>query len=280
MVIHTPRLCQDPAFLPPKEDNANEIKCKHIESAEVVAKFKEHELLQAEVLAAMKDHDITPDSQEQQQPFRLSEDIQDTRTTELGGFDETSLQHESTLTKTSDDDAKSNNRETLQEPDGVRPAVTKPNHRQPGSPDLETSANMLIRDIERQIAQGTFLTPQGNIATDQDDFTYRVALENVNGQVIGIVNVIVSGGDVRVEIEEQVAEPEAEDKQALLNKFPKKLMEELREFSGGLTPNFLDDVGSDTGESDHADLWDDDDDDDGKKAAANMRAREPIAIAF
>ena len=37
MVIYTPRLCNDAAFLPPREDRANSISCREVMSAEQYA---------------------------------------------------------------------------------------------------------------------------------------------------------------------------------------------------------------------------------------------------
>lgn len=39
MVVYTPRLCDDVAFLPPREDRANGVQCRQIMDPEVMAEF-------------------------------------------------------------------------------------------------------------------------------------------------------------------------------------------------------------------------------------------------
>ncbi|KAK7203893.1 hypothetical protein BZA70DRAFT_312059 [Myxozyma melibiosi] len=246
MVIHSPRLCQDPAFLPPKEDNANEIKCVEVVGEEEVERRREEREGMA-VDGVEREGEITEESTD--------------ATTDASDDDEVSTTVDSTEGTTG-----------LPE-EASTTAASKSNYRPPRTgPDLETSAMMLIRDIERQIAAGTLLTPQGEVATDADEFSFLVALEDVDGQVIGIVTVKVAEGEVAVEIENTRAAGgeggggggagagKQREEEGVMSRISSELMEELREFSGGLAADeSLDaDEAEETGE-DKGELWEDGD---------------------
>ncbi|KAK9430603.1 glucosidase II beta subunit-like protein-domain-containing protein [Lipomyces doorenjongii] len=290
MVIHTPRLCQDVAFLPPKEDRANEIKCQRIMSEEDMEKSRVTASFDAEVLAAMVDHDIDG-AHESAAKYKMiggkrykvkrSQSELMTADRNMAEQSDISVATESETLISSLDDAKgsSSNDEV-----GLRPStnadysaethiddadVEMDNVFRGGrlaakdGPDLVTSANMLIRDIESQMAAGTFLTPEGKVASADDNFSYSVALVDINGQVIGVVTVVVSKGEVQVELDQSHSAHGSEDRQGLLDKYPQKLKDELREFSGGA---MLDEISSNldlsrSASSSPNNLWQDEDGD-------------------
>ncbi|KAK9456863.1 hypothetical protein V1511DRAFT_495514 [Dipodascopsis uninucleata] len=215
MVIHTHRICQEPAFLPPKEDVAKDIICRQIMSDEQIKQVQ----MEAEVKAAMHDHDVEDEAADDESDVGLDLKV-------VNG------QHP-------DDD--NNKPSTIH---GISNPSSESVKRPKSSPDLVTSANMLITDIQRKMAEGTFLTPEGKVATADDEFSYTVALVGVGGEVIGTVNVIVHHGKVKIELDQSNLYdygPE-DDKADLLRKVPPKLRDELREFSGGAR---LEDIVSD-----------------------------------
>ncbi|KAK9319279.1 hypothetical protein V1517DRAFT_333098 [Lipomyces orientalis] len=253
MVIHTPRLCQDVAYLPPKEDRANEIKCQRILLEEDMEKSRSKASLDAEILAAMVDHDIdgssyrAHDSMTQYESGtrhkayrRQSEPTAGERSivepAEMAAESETvmsSTPNEEFAEKSStnsDSGTETDVHDVDIEIDSVFPGERLAAK---SAPDLVTSTNMLIRDIKRQMAAGTFLTPEGKVASADDEFSYSVALVDVNGQVIGVVTVVVSKGKVQVELDQSSGGRGLNDRKELLDKFPQKLKDELREFSGG-----------------------------------------------
>ncbi|KAK9465293.1 glucosidase II beta subunit-like protein-domain-containing protein [Lipomyces arxii] len=231
MVIHTPRLCLDAAFLPPNEGRANEIKCRLVLSEDEIASRLERSRLDAMIMTAMIDHDI------------------DEPVIATGTGTATTLEIDETSTTTSTHPADETFSVVDLEDTVSRPVQQKPRR----SLDLVTSANMLVRDIERQIAVGAFLSPDGKIASADDEFAYSVALVDVNGQVIGVVTVVVKNGKVQVELEEGQSKGAKQD---FKTKIPYKLKQELREFSGGDAD--LDEITQQTAEP----LWNDDDDKD------------------
>ncbi|KAK9359562.1 glucosidase II beta subunit-like protein-domain-containing protein [Lipomyces starkeyi] len=289
MVIHTPRLCQDVAFLPPKEDRANEIKCQRIMSEEDMEKSRATASFEAEVLAAMIDHDIDG-AHESAAKYKMiggkrykvkgsqSEHLTADRSTAEQSDISVAAESRETLTSSLDDAKGSSSNDEV----GLTPStdadysaethvddadVEMDNVFRGGrfaakdGPDLVTSAKMLIRDIESQMAAGTFLTPEGKVASADDDFSYSVALVDVNGQVIGVVTVVVSKGEVHVELDQSHSAHGSEDRKGLLDKYPQKLKDELREFSGGA---MLDEIASSMDSSRSAsssptNLWQDDD---------------------
>ncbi|KAK9250808.1 hypothetical protein V1507DRAFT_482795 [Lipomyces tetrasporus] len=253
MVIHTPRLCQDVAYLPPKEDRANEIKCQRILLEEEMEKSRSKASLDAEILAAMIDHDIdgssyrthdivtqykggkrhkayhrqsglTTDERSIVEPAEMAAESETVISSTL---DEQSAERPST---NSDSGTETNVDDVDVEIDSIFPGERLAAK---SAPDLVTSADMLKRDIQRQMAAGTFLTPEGKVASADDEFSYSVALVDVNGQVIGVVTVVVSKGQVLVELDQSRGGHSLHDRKELLDKFPQKLKDELREFSGG-----------------------------------------------
>ncbi|KAK9367843.1 glucosidase II beta subunit-like protein-domain-containing protein [Lipomyces kononenkoae] len=286
MVIHTPRLCQDVAFLPPKEDRANEIYCRRIMSEEHIEKSKAKAFFDAEILAAMIDHDIDRQSfggsDAKHQTIRnLVKDSSFEPTTDrkiATSFQTTALVESETLISTLADGkySSSDNHVVGTSPiDEDASAETRADdadveldnkfrrerHATKDGPDLVTSANMLIRDIESQMQAGTFLTPEGKVASVADDFSYSVALVDVNGQVIGVVTVVVSEGKVQVVLDQSLSGDSSGDRQELLDKYPQKLRDELREFSGGTQS---DDIASSsdsstTESSSQSNIWQDED---------------------
>ncbi|KAK9234588.1 glucosidase II beta subunit-like protein-domain-containing protein [Lipomyces kononenkoae] len=274
MVIHTPRLCQDVAFLPPKEDRANEIKCRRIMSAEHIEKSRAKTFFDDEILAAMIDHDIDEqsfggDTKHQiigsRRESAKDSPLEPTADGNIVASSGTTVAMESETMMSSLADAKyssSDNRFVRTDStNGHTSAATRAEDADvdvdnifrgdrfatKDGPDLVTSANMLIRDIESQMLAGTFLTPEGKVASAADDFSYSVALVDVNGQVIGVVTVVVSKGKIQVVLDQSHSgEGPLSDKQELLDKYPQKLKDELREFSGGAK---LDDIASSSGSS-------------------------------
>ncbi|KAK9482313.1 glucosidase II beta subunit-like protein-domain-containing protein [Lipomyces starkeyi] len=289
MVIHTPRLCQDVAFLPPKEDRANEIKCQRIMSEEDMEKSRATASFEAEVLAAMIDHDIDG-AHESAAKYKMiggkRYKVKGSQSEHLTADKNTAEQSDisvaaesETLTSSLDDAKGSPSNDEI----GLTPStdadysaethvdddadVEMDNVFRGGrfaakdGPDLVTSAKMLILDIENQMAAGTFLTPEGKVASADDDFSYSVALVDVNGQVIGVVTVVVSKGEVHVELDQSHSAHGSEDRKGLLDKYPQKLKDELREFSGGA---MFDEIASSMDSSRSAsssptNLWQDDD---------------------
>ncbi|KAK9447153.1 glucosidase II beta subunit-like protein-domain-containing protein [Limtongia smithiae] len=233
MVIHTRRLCQDAAFLPPKENSANEIRCQHIITEEENERRKEQATLEADILSAMDDHDILGAEGAEE----AGADAPPT-TPAAGSGDATTPTDKEFSNAAATETALSSGEvaaSTTTEAVAIDGAGQDDDDAAGQGPDLATSASMLIRDIQRQIAEGTFLTPAGTVATEEDSFSYMVALEDVNGQVIGIVTVVVDGGQVEVLLdEERLGVVREDDKAGVLSKFPQKLMNDLREFSGGL----------------------------------------------
>ncbi|KAK9478570.1 hypothetical protein V1514DRAFT_330446 [Lipomyces japonicus] len=195
MVVHTSRLCQDVSFLPPGEDRANEIMCRKIVNQDELNRAKAMEL---DILLAIQDHDIERYLQGTLEKNEIATEVPSST---------------------------SSTRQNI-ESSSARKNVA--------SPDLITSANILIRDIEKQLNDGTFLTPEGKVATADDEFSYSVALVDVNANPIGEVTVIVENGEVQVIVEQmQSSSQRHEEREIMLNQFPQKLKDELREFSGG-----------------------------------------------
>ncbi|KAK9371877.1 glucosidase II beta subunit-like protein-domain-containing protein [Lipomyces chichibuensis] len=290
MVIHTPRLCQDVAFLPPKEDRANEINCQRIMSEEDMEKSRATASFDAEVLAAMIDHDIDGAREsaskykmiggkrykvKRSQSEHMSADRNiaeqsdmsvaaesDTLTPSLNDAKGSSSIDEAGLTHSTNADYSAQTH--VDDPDVEMDNVFRGGRfAAKDGPDLVTSAKMLIRDIESQMAAGTFLTPEGKVASADDEFSYSVALVDVNGQVIGVVTVVVSKGKVRVELDQSHSARGLEDRKGLLDKYPDKLKDELREFSGGA---MLDEIAnsldsSRSASSSRTNLWQDEDGD-------------------
>lgn len=56
MVVYTPRLCDDVAFLPPREDRANAVQCREIMDPETLAEYYEQkaELERTEALELLQ----------------------------------------------------------------------------------------------------------------------------------------------------------------------------------------------------------------------------------
>ena len=60
MVIHTPRLCNDVAFLPPQESKANAIACKEIIRDDQIDAWKERKTREAEELLVVGEEEDKP----------------------------------------------------------------------------------------------------------------------------------------------------------------------------------------------------------------------------
>ena len=60
MVVHTPRLCNDVAFLPPQESKANTIACKEILRNDQVDAWKEQKTREAEELLTVGEREDQP----------------------------------------------------------------------------------------------------------------------------------------------------------------------------------------------------------------------------
>ncbi|KAK9463931.1 uncharacterized protein V1516DRAFT_669067 [Lipomyces oligophaga] len=249
MVIHTPRLCQDPAFLPQKKDMANEIQCRKIATKEEIEKKSEQDRLEEDILKAMADHEIS--------------EVQDPNVKQYhprgGVIKKKNNNQAKKLYKDIDEKIESlmfkqglvHTTEELNEMSGPVPTDpvradetveikdTREDHmddekEETEGLDLIASVKILIRHLEEQIADGTFRAPNGEIATAEDSFSYMIALENVSGEVIGVVSLYVEGGTVRVILEDKLNFKPTLERDLVTNPLPQKMLDDLREFSGGL----------------------------------------------
>jgi len=83
-------------------------------------------------------------------------------------------------------------------------------------PNLLVSIEILALNVEKQIAEGKFLTPQGKVADSNDEFSYSVALVGVDDVLVGAVEIVVENGRVRIEL------PKVPDPAGIVENVPEK----------------------------------------------------------
>jgi hypothetical protein len=164
MVVHTPKLCNDLAFLPVKRvgegEGVNEIVCQKVEAPEIGERRKE---------------------QEQQERLELPSGISETS-------DATSTIEESTPS-----DATTENPDSADYLEFIIP-----------SGPLPSALQLLEETIIAQISVGKFLRPDGipYSPDDEEPLEYRVELiDDVEDRVFGVLKVkITKGANVETEI--------------------------------------------------------------------------------